>query len=382
MNNADEEPSDEWGDDESTHLYQRGILDIAGAALGSGRRDASSEPPIEDEPATWFVSADGQNKQRLSASEVIDRCRAGTLSQDTLVWHEGLEGWTRLSDVPELSRILGALASSSFDGRGRLPPLPSPPPPAQSPAPSGAFAPFRPAREEAAHSRFEGAAGRLQGASLHTSPSLPRVVVPVELQVPQSVPPAQRLLGTASALLSRLPIQALSGIAERWTGSQRQGRLLAVAIVAAGSIAVGALLFWGSGGGGRAEYDLDDRLADDSPNGSTSRRAALKPGNGSLAPPAGQEPSALTFDEAAARRAMAAAARGAQDCRPTGGPRGPGQVRVRIEPNGSVSSAEHATAKFEGTAAGACISQLFRQVKVPAFGGSAITIVQKFNVPD
>lgn len=60
----------------------------------------------------WYISPDGKSKEVLEAREIIERARAGALSDSTLVWRDGLTDWTRLDAVPELMQAVRAFRSS------------------------------------------------------------------------------------------------------------------------------------------------------------------------------------------------------------------------------------------------------------------------------
>jgi hypothetical protein len=66
-----------------------------------------SIPPSEER---WFISRGNGTKEQLSASQIIDLCQDGTLSESTPVWRDGLSGWTRLGEVPELAQALRAFS--------------------------------------------------------------------------------------------------------------------------------------------------------------------------------------------------------------------------------------------------------------------------------
>lgn len=60
----------------------------------------------------WYISPDGKSKEVLAAREIIERARAGSLSDSTLVWRDGLSDWTRLDSVPELMQAVRAFRAS------------------------------------------------------------------------------------------------------------------------------------------------------------------------------------------------------------------------------------------------------------------------------
>lgn len=88
---------DDNADDEATHVFDNDAGESA-ALSGSER---------------WYISADGRTKEVLEAREIIERARAGSLSDSTLVWRDGLSDWTRLDAVPELMQAVRAFRQAS-----------------------------------------------------------------------------------------------------------------------------------------------------------------------------------------------------------------------------------------------------------------------------
>jgi hypothetical protein len=100
------------------------------------------------------------------------------------------------------------------------------------------------------------------------------------------------------------------------------------------------------------------------------------PGRGKSAP------SGPAFDKAAAGRALSSAAGRAARCKPAGGPSGTGQVKVTYSTSGSVKTVAVLSPRFKGNASTAsCLQMVFRGAKVPAFGGSEVTMTRNFTVP-
>lgn len=113
-----------WDDpDEATTIYDPSR---SGASAEDGR---------------WYISRDGRTKQQQSAAEILEQCREGSITEDTLVWREGLPDWASLGDVPELARALRAFSKAPKPHGppppvippGLRPSLPSLPPPPSLP---------------------------------------------------------------------------------------------------------------------------------------------------------------------------------------------------------------------------------------------------------
>ena len=81
--------------DEATHVFEND--DAENATVPSSER--------------WYISADGRTKEVLEARAIIERARAGSLSDSTLVWRDGLSDWTRLDAVPELMQAVRAFVA-------------------------------------------------------------------------------------------------------------------------------------------------------------------------------------------------------------------------------------------------------------------------------
>jgi membrane protease subunit (stomatin/prohibitin family) len=71
----------------------------------------ASAPPAAPPPlpaAEWFVGVNGQQQGPFDLDALSAQARSGSLTRDTLVWKNGMSGWTAAGQVPELS---GAFAS-------------------------------------------------------------------------------------------------------------------------------------------------------------------------------------------------------------------------------------------------------------------------------
>lgn len=85
------------------------------------------------------------------------------------------------------------------------------------------------------------------------------------------------------------------------------------------------------------------------------------------------------FDRAAAVTALGSAATSAQSCKMLGGPTGTGQAMVTFAPSGRVTSAS-VSGDFAGSTVGGCVARLFRNARVPAFSGEAVTVKKSFSI--
>jgi predicted Zn finger-like uncharacterized protein len=154
-------------DDEATQTAETGSLarreDLTGKAAPSGVGEGAEVP-------AWHVISTGQQLGPLPLSALIEKMIAGEMTARAYVWRDGLMGWKRAEEVPEVARWLPARRPST-------PPLPtgnSRPPsqipiraetptrgqtPGQTPQPRVSSAPPRagPSDEKAVERFFEGA---------------------------------------------------------------------------------------------------------------------------------------------------------------------------------------------------------------------------------
>jgi hypothetical protein len=101
-------------------------------------------------------------------------------------------------------------------------------------------------------------------------------------------------------------------------------------------------------------------------------------------PPAEKPPppdQRAPLNRASALTALSNAATSVASCKRPGGPTGTGSVAVTFSPEGPVSSV-NVSAPFGGTPTGSCIQTVFRNARVAAFSGSAVTLNKSFRIPD
>jgi hypothetical protein len=104
-----------------------------------------------------------------------------------------------------------------------------------------------------------------------------------------------------------------------------------------------------------------------------------------LEPPPTEKPpppdQRAPLNRASALTALSNAATSVASCKRPGGPTGAGSVAVTFSPEGPVSSV-NVSAPFGGTPTGSCIQTVFRNARVAAFSGSAVTLNKSFRIPD
>ncbi len=87
-----------------------------GAATGQTQPPAGQAPPPP--PAGYFFYVNGQQMGPFGMSQIQQMVAEGRFTGQTMVWKQGMAGWTALQTVPELAGLLKA---------GGAPPPPPPP---------------------------------------------------------------------------------------------------------------------------------------------------------------------------------------------------------------------------------------------------------------
>lgn len=98
-----------------------GVGVAAGNAIaGQMAQPAQSVPPPP--PAQLFhIAVDGQSQGPFGPQQIAEAAAAGRVNGQTLIWAQGMNGWTPAAQVPALAHIFAA------------PPPPPPPPPPAAP---------------------------------------------------------------------------------------------------------------------------------------------------------------------------------------------------------------------------------------------------------
>ncbi|WP_017626147.1 SPFH domain-containing protein [Nocardiopsis chromatogenes] len=69
---------------------------------------AAVPPPLPG-GQQWYVGADGRQMGPFGAEQLQGMAAQGTLTQETLVWSEGMAQWTAAGQVPQLANLFGAV---------------------------------------------------------------------------------------------------------------------------------------------------------------------------------------------------------------------------------------------------------------------------------
>lgn len=114
-------------------LHKTGFLIIVLTSLACGSAQAQSlRPPPLPAPASppplppsviaqFFIEEDGAPRGPFNLSQLEARARAGRLTQETLVWKDGMPDWTRAGDVPALFDILPAIPAETTEPTADMP---------------------------------------------------------------------------------------------------------------------------------------------------------------------------------------------------------------------------------------------------------------------
>jgi predicted Zn finger-like uncharacterized protein len=125
---------------------------LAGAFRSAVEHEEEPSSPLDMEDLRaadeWYVAINGVPVGPILVAEVRRKAALGSVTEDSLVWQDGLEEWRPVRSFPELS---GIVREAAHAGRGSLIP-PAPPsrgtarlPPEHAPAPSPQRAPPHPA---------------------------------------------------------------------------------------------------------------------------------------------------------------------------------------------------------------------------------------------
>ncbi len=84
-----------------------------------------ANPPLQAIQLSVFVVQNGAQTGPFNQPELVAMVAAGTLRQETLVWHDGLANWVPATNVPAINHMFAAAGPGSG---GQNPPPPPPPP--------------------------------------------------------------------------------------------------------------------------------------------------------------------------------------------------------------------------------------------------------------
>jgi membrane protease subunit (stomatin/prohibitin family) len=87
-------------------------LNTPSASAPAAPAPAAPPPPAGPPPLPvkqWFIGVNGQQQGPFDGAGLAGQARSGALTRETLVWSEGMSGWTAAGQVPELSGVFGAV---------------------------------------------------------------------------------------------------------------------------------------------------------------------------------------------------------------------------------------------------------------------------------
>ncbi len=88
----------------ATSLIAAFAVALPPAALAAGEQP----PPLPGnlaEDAQWYVVVDGQTVGPLTDSAVERRIADGSITDDTLVWRAGMDGWAKAGEAPGMQAV-------------------------------------------------------------------------------------------------------------------------------------------------------------------------------------------------------------------------------------------------------------------------------------
>lgn len=80
---------------------------LSQAASGNQNQGGAGAPPPLPQ-AQWFVGINGSQVGPLDNAGLSARIASGEVTRATLVWKQGMAGWTAASDVPDVAALFGA----------------------------------------------------------------------------------------------------------------------------------------------------------------------------------------------------------------------------------------------------------------------------------
>jgi membrane protease subunit (stomatin/prohibitin family) len=72
-----------------------------------GTQSGASGPPPLPKESEYYTALDGKQAGPFGAQALEEQIRTGRLTKDTLVWCEGMAGWTAARDVPTVAKLFG-----------------------------------------------------------------------------------------------------------------------------------------------------------------------------------------------------------------------------------------------------------------------------------
>jgi membrane protease subunit (stomatin/prohibitin family) len=82
---------------------------MAGALQGgqAGTQAGGAPPPLPGSNISFYLAVEGKQAGPFDAATLAAKARDGSLTAKTLVWKQGMSGWTAAEQIPELKPVLG-----------------------------------------------------------------------------------------------------------------------------------------------------------------------------------------------------------------------------------------------------------------------------------
>jgi hypothetical protein len=77
-----------------------------GQMFNQQNQGGNTPPPLPGN--TFFVAINGQQQGPHSLQVIQQMVQQGSVTRDTLVWKQGMAGWTKANDVSELNTLFAA----------------------------------------------------------------------------------------------------------------------------------------------------------------------------------------------------------------------------------------------------------------------------------
>ncbi len=85
-----------------------GMAGQMGAAVGALQGGAPAPPPLPSQPR-FFVAVNNQQTGPFDRAELLRMSQAGELTRESLVWKQGMEGWTKAGQLQELADLFAQI---------------------------------------------------------------------------------------------------------------------------------------------------------------------------------------------------------------------------------------------------------------------------------
>ncbi len=92
-----------------SHMGPWGAAPAQQHPTAQAQAGAALPPPIPPQEHLWHVAVNGEAQGPFSKARLGRMQAEGELTRDSLVWSEGLDGWTAAGEIPELAKLFTVL---------------------------------------------------------------------------------------------------------------------------------------------------------------------------------------------------------------------------------------------------------------------------------